>query len=45
MLVALVATAIVAGFTEADRQVFLWWILGIVLGLDALRYALSEDPR
>jgi hypothetical protein len=30
---ALTATAIVAAATEADRQVFLWWISGVVIGL------------
>jgi O-antigen ligase len=33
LLVALVATAVVAAFSEADRQPFLWWIVGVSLGL------------
>jgi hypothetical protein len=32
---AFAATSIVAGFTEADRQVFLWWVLGLAIGLAA----------
>ncbi len=34
LLAALLATAVVAAFTEADRQVFLWWILGLAFGLE-----------
>ncbi len=33
LALALVGTLVVAAFTDADRQVFLWWLLGLSLGL------------
>jgi hypothetical protein len=42
LLAALIGTAILAGFTEADRQAFLWWILGATIGLwTVTRYAVE----
>jgi hypothetical protein len=35
-LVALVATAVVAAFWDSDRQVFLWWLVGIAIALETL---------
>jgi O-antigen ligase len=43
LLGALVATVIVAGFTDADRHAFLWWIVGLALGISAL--VGREQPR
>ena len=40
LLAALLATAALAAFSEADRQVFLWWIVGALLGV---RAALARD--
>jgi O-antigen ligase len=37
LLAALSGTAVLAIVTDADRQVYLWWILGVALLLDALR--------
>lgn len=36
LLGSLVATALLANATEADRQVFLWWLLGAAFALAAL---------
>lgn len=41
LLAALLAIAALAAFGEADRQVFLWWIVGTLLGIDA---ALRRQP-
>lgn len=40
LLAALLAAAALAAFTEADRQVFLWWVVGALLGV---RAALLRD--
>jgi putative inorganic carbon (hco3(-)) transporter len=37
LLAALAGTVVVAAFTDSDRQVYLWWILGIAFLLDVLR--------
>jgi O-antigen ligase len=36
LIAALVGTIIVAGFTEADRQPFLWWLVGVSVALHAV---------
>ncbi len=35
-LVALVATAVLAAFWDSDRQVFLWWLVGVAIALETL---------
>ncbi|MBA2536966.1 MAG: class I SAM-dependent methyltransferase, partial [Actinobacteria bacterium] len=44
LFAALAGTVVIAGFTEADRQVFLWWILGLAFGLAAAQ-ASAPEPQ
>jgi O-antigen ligase len=44
LLAALAATAAVALFADADRQAFLWWVLGVALGFE-LALRAGDDGR
>jgi O-antigen ligase len=45
LFAALVAMFVMAAFTDADRQVFLGWILGLAFGLEVLSATAYSQPE